>query len=82
MMYILTRDMNATDFAVTRAVQELEHLSTQSAEIIAKHCWSERKSVERSLRRLIRAGLVVRTGCARRGYRYEYVGREESAAAS
>ena len=67
---MLMCDMNTTDYAVLSAVKQLQERETFGAIEIAAACWGERKSVERSLRRLMAAGYLKRTGNPRRGYRY------------
>jgi predicted transcriptional regulator len=75
-MYMAVMDMNSTDYAVSRAIMELERdgIQRMNATVIAKKCWCGVQTAERSLRRLKKAGLVKRTGSPVHGYRYKYLG--------
>jgi predicted transcriptional regulator len=66
--------MNITDFAVTRAIDELQNRKKQSLEDIAAYIGCERKTVHRSIKRLVESGEIVAIGNGGRdSYHYERV---------
>lgn len=76
-MFMASKNFGAMEFAVTRAIRELrEDHEFISSFMIAEHISSHPITVQRSLRRLIRAGMVIRGdgSPAQRGFRYDYIG--------
>lgn len=72
-MFVAERNLGVIDFAVTRAIPELqEEYDLINAKLIAEHIGCEQTAVYRSMSRLREAGRLRRgRGAARRGgYRY------------
>jgi predicted transcriptional regulator len=67
--------MNPTDFAVSRAIQELNELhgkGNYTASCIAEHLGCSRWTVMRSINRLLSDDKIMRSGKGKRGgYEYE-----------
>lgn len=77
-MFMATMNLGITDYAVSRAIQELqkEH-DLISARMIAEKINGEQTAVYRSIKTLKEADLLeVKAGSNRAGgYRYEYLGQ-------
>lgn len=69
-------DMGLNEFALERAVKELSERDNEPFNYrdIARYVGCSPRTVERGMRRLLRAGRVTATGSRRAGFRYEIVG--------
>lgn len=73
-MYQLVKDMSLREYAVSRAVREMEdefEIFTQAD--IAEHIGCSLRTVQEAMSRLLDAGTIIRFGSARNGFRYELV---------
>lgn len=74
MAYDMALDVGITDYAVSRAIMELnKHHDRYSSEEIAQHIGCSVVTVRRTLPRLIKAKRVTREGDNHRGYKFEVV---------
>lgn len=76
-MFMPTKNLGITDYAVSRAIMELHKKHELiNARMIAEHINGEQTAVYRSLKTLKNADLVrVVDGSARAGgFKYEYIG--------
>jgi predicted transcriptional regulator len=76
-MFMAERNLSITDYAVSRAIMELNKCHELiTAEMIAEHINGGASTVYRSLKHLKDSNLVQVSGGSSRngGYRYEYLG--------
>lgn len=72
MGYQMALDVGITDYAVSRAIMELNEVHDRySSEEIARHIGCSVVTVRRTLPRLINAKMITRTGNNHRGYKFE-----------
>lgn len=73
-MYDPARDMNTTDFAVSRAIKELAEQRQQFSQLdIAYYIGCTEKTVNVSCQRLVKTGVVEMISLGGRGFTYRFI---------
>lgn len=72
MCYRIELDMGISEFAVHRAIQELETQDTERIDhdLIAKYIGCSRATVWRATQKLVASGTIKRTGNRAKGWNY------------